>query len=103
MLQCLLSNKGIVMSRKCQITKKRFGKGKTYNYRGIAKYKGGIGLNITGSCKRQHRPNLFIQRFWSSEKGYFVKLKVSAHGMRIIDKIGVDQAIKKYNLKNLAG
>ena len=76
------------MSRKCEITEKRFGKGKTYNYRGIAKYKGGIGLNITGSCKRQHRINVKKQKIWSPEKKCFIPMKLTAHGLRIINKIG---------------
>lgn len=86
--------KEVNMSRKCQVTQKRFGKGKTYNYRGIAKHKGGIGLNITGSAKRQHRPNLFVQRFWSPMRKCFVKLKVSAHAIRIIDKRGIDAVLR---------
>ena len=81
------------MSRVCSITGKRFGKGKTYCYRGIAKKNKGIGLNITGSSKRQHRPNLFVQKFWSPAKKRFVKLKLSAHAMRIIDKCGIDAVI----------
>lgn len=87
------------MSRVCQVTKKRFGKGRSYCYRGIAKKNKGIGLNITGSSKRQHRPNLFTQRFWSPEEKRFVRLKVSAHALRIIDKVGIDKVLR--NLKVL--
>lgn len=83
------------MSRVCSITNKRFGKGRSYCYRGIAKKKKGIGLKITGSVKRQHRINLFKQKFWSSDKECFVKLKVSAHGMRIIDKLGIDAVLAR--------
>lgn len=83
------------MSRVCSITGKRFGKGRSYCYRGIAKKQKGIGLKITGSVKRQHRTNLFKQKFWSSDKQGFVKLKVSAHGMRIIDKIGIDAVLRR--------
>ncbi len=83
------------MSRVCSVTGKRFGKGKTYQYRGIAKKNKGIGLNITGSSKRQFRPNLFDQKFWSSEQNRFVSLKVSAHGIRIIDKVGIDEVLKR--------
>ncbi len=83
------------MSRVCAVTNKRFGKGRTYRYRGIAKKNKGIGLNITGSSKRQYRPNLFVQRFWSSEEKRFVSLKVSAHGIRIIDKVGLDKVLKR--------
>ncbi len=88
-------NKDIVMSRVCEVTGKRFGKGRTYCYRGIAKKKKGIGLNITGSSKRQHRPNLFDQKIWSPEKKQFVRLKVSAHALRIIDRVGIDSVLRK--------
>jgi large subunit ribosomal protein L28 len=90
------------MARVCEVTNKRFGKGRSYCYRGIAKKNKGIGLNITGSSKRQHRPNLFDQRFWSSEKECFVKLRVSAHGMRIIDKVGIDVVLRRMEKKKLA-
>ncbi len=83
------------MSRVCEVTGKRFGKGRTYCYRGIAKKKKGIGLNITGSSKRQHRPNLFNQKIWSPEKKCFVRLKLSAHALRIIDRIGIDSVLRK--------
>jgi len=87
------------MSRRCEVTKKRFGKGKTYNYRGIAKAKGGIGLNITGSAKRQHRINLTEQKIWSPEQKRFIKMKLSAHGLRIIDRIGVDEFFRREKRK----
>lgn len=83
------------MSRICDVTGKRFGKGRRYVYRGIAKKNKGIGLNITGSSKRQHRPNLFEQKFWSPDEGRFIKLKLSAHAMRIIDKVGIDMVLKR--------
>lgn len=88
------------MSRICQVTKKRFGKGKSYQYRGIAKKNKGIGLNITGSSKRRHSPNIFVQKFWSPEKKCFVRLKVSAHGIRIIDRLGIDTVLKKIKTQN---
>lgn len=83
------------MSRVCSVTGKRFGKGRSYRYRGIAKKQKGIGLNITGSSKRQYRPNIFVQKFWSSEQNRFVSLKVSAHAIRIIDKVGIDGVLKR--------
>ena len=87
------------MSRVCSVTGKRFGKGRSYRYRGIAKKNKGIGLNITGSSKRQYRPNIFVQKFWSPEQSRFVSLKVSAHGIRIIDKIGIDAVLKRMQKK----
>jgi large subunit ribosomal protein L28 len=87
--------KGFFMSRVCEVTGKRFGKGRTYCYRGIAKKQKGIGLKITGSSKRQHRPNLFVQRLWSAAQKKFITLKVSAHALRIIDKVGLDKTLKR--------
>jgi large subunit ribosomal protein L28 len=89
------------MSRKCEVTNKRFGKGRVYKYRGIAKYKGGIGLNITGSCKRQHKINIMKQKIWSPEENRFITLKLSAHGLKIIDKVGIDTVLRRIKQKKL--
>ena len=99
LVSCL--KKGIVMSRRCEITKKRFGKGRSYNTRGIAKKKKGIGLNITGHSKRRFGINLFTQKFWSTLEKRFIKLKLTAHAMRIIDKIGIDETLKRVRSKGL--
>ena len=81
------------MSKRCQLTGKKPCKGKSYSTRGIAKKKKGIGLNITGSCKRRFQPNLMKKRFWYTEENRFVTLKLSAHAMRTIDKIGLHKAV----------
>ncbi|MCI5052578.1 MAG: 50S ribosomal protein L28 [Simkaniaceae bacterium] len=83
------------MTKRCQLTKKRPVKGKTYTTRGIAKKNKGIGLNITGSCKRRFQPNLIKKRFWFEEENRYVTLRVSAHGMRIIDKKGLGAMIRQ--------
>ena len=88
------------MSRVCEVTKKRFGKGKTYNYRGIAKSKGGIGLNITGSAKIHHRINLTQQQIWSTEQKRFIVMKLSSHGLRIINRVGIDEVLRREKRKN---
>ena len=102
MIACF-KTKDTDMSRVCEVTGKRFGKGKNYCYRGIAKKNKGIGVNITGSSNRQHRVNLFTQKFWSPEKKRFFKLKVSAHALRIIDRVGIDAVLKKMVKKENAG
>lgn len=45
--------------------------------------------------KTKHRfmPNLKNKRFWVESLGRFVRLRVSAKGMRIIDKHGVDAVL----------
>ncbi|MCF7851703.1 MAG: 50S ribosomal protein L28 [Simkaniaceae bacterium] len=83
------------MSKKCQLTGKVPRKGRSYTTRGIAKKQKGIGLNITGSCKRRFQPNLVKKRFWFSEENRFVTLRLSACAMRTVDKIGLANAVKK--------
>jgi large subunit ribosomal protein L28 len=81
------------MAKKCQITGKVPRRGKSYSKRGIAKKQKGIGLNITGSTKRRFIPNLMKKRFWFPEEERFVTLKVSADGLRTLDKKGVSAIV----------
>lgn len=83
------------MSRTCQFTKKKPGKGKSYSIRGIAKKKKGIGLNVTGTEKRRFVPNIMKKRFWFEEENRFVTLKLSANAMRTIDKKGLNAVIRE--------
>ena len=46
------------MSRECSICGKKTEVGNQYSYRGLAKYKGGVGRKVTGKTKRKFRPNL---------------------------------------------
>ncbi len=46
------------MPREWEICKKRVEVGNQYTYRGLAKYKGGVGRKVTGKTKRKFRPNL---------------------------------------------
>ena len=65
------------MSRVCQVT----GKGPI------------TGNNVSHANNRTRRrflPNLHTHRFWVEAERRFVSLRVSAHGMRIIDKKGID-------------
>jgi large subunit ribosomal protein L28 len=70
------------MSRICQITgKKVMG-----------------GNNVSHSKRRTKRefcPNLRIKRFWFEEEKRFVTLKVSAAGIRTVNKIGLKKALEK--------
>ncbi|QIQ20786.1 50S ribosomal protein L28 [Zophobihabitans entericus] len=68
------------MSRVCQVT----GKGPLVgNNRSHA-------MNAT---KRRFLPNLQSHRFWVESEKRFVKLRVSAKGMRTIDKKGIDAVL----------
>lgn len=43
--------------------------------------------------KRRFLPNIQEHRFWVQSENRFITLKVSAHGMRIIDKKGIDAVL----------
>ena len=45
--------------------------------------------------KRKFFPNLHTHKFWVESENRFVNLKVSAKGMRIIDKKGISQVLKE--------
>lgn len=40
-------------------------------------------------------PNLKKRRFWLPDEKRFITLTVSTHGMRIIDKLGINAVLKK--------
>ena len=68
------------MSRVCQVTGKRPAVG---NLRSHAK----------NAAKRRFLPNLKYHRFWVESENRFVTLRVSAKGMRVIDKKGIDTVL----------
>jgi len=70
------------MSRVCQVT----GKGPV------------TGNNIShanNKTRRRFLPNLQHHRFWVESEKRFVRLRVSAKGMRIIDKRGIDVVLSE--------
>ena len=87
------------MSKQCQVTGKKTGKGKSYSIRGIAKKKKGIGLNVTGTVKRRFLPNLVKKRFWFSEENRFITLKLSTSAMRTIDRRGLAAVVRDLRAK----
>ena len=57
-----------------------------------------VGNNVSHShhkTKRKFCPNLKTKRFWSEEEGRWVTIKVSAHGMKIINKKGLAVALRE--------
>jgi len=57
-----------------------------------------VGNNVSHSKKRTKRkfyPNLFDKKFYLSEEDRWVRLKVSAQGIRIINKKGLNSALKE--------
>lgn len=55
-----------------------------------------VGNNVSHSnrkTKRRFLPNIRTQRLWVATEKRFIKLKISSHGLRIIDKKGIDNVI----------
>ena len=70
------------MSKICQITGK----------------KAQIGNNVSHSKHRTKRSfdiNLFSKKFYYVEEDCWISLKISAGGLRLINKVGLDAALKK--------
>lgn len=56
-----------------------------------------VGNNVSHSnakTKRRFNPNLKTKRYFLEEEGRWVSLKVSAHGMKTINKNGLSAALK---------
>jgi large subunit ribosomal protein L28 len=68
------------MGRVCHFTGARTTVGRTIHYRGLPKYKGGIGLNISGVSRRKIKPNL--QRIRAVIDGRSVRIKASTRSIR---------------------
>lgn len=83
------------MARKCALTGRKPGSGRSYALRGIAKKKKGIGLKITGCTNRRFLPNLKTKRLWIPEEKRFVTLRLSTAALRTIDKNGIGAAVRK--------
>ena len=57
-----------------------------------------VGNNVSHSKRRTKRTfdvNLFTKKFYWVEQDTWISLNVSANGLRTINKIGLDAAIKK--------
>ncbi len=68
------------MSRECEICGKKTVAGRTISRAGLPKYKGGIGLNITGVSKRKFKPN--IQRVRAIVNGGVRRMRVCTKCIR---------------------
>jgi len=57
-----------------------------------------VGNNVSHSNKRTKRkfhPNLFDRRFYFQEEDRWVKLRISAAGIRLINKKGLKKALEE--------
>jgi large subunit ribosomal protein L28 len=79
----------------CNITGSRAVKGSVIHRRGLAKKKGGVGRHITKMVPRIFAPNLQRHRIWVPELKKFVRIRVTARGLKTINKQGAYKALKK--------
>jgi len=49
--------------------------------------------HANNKTRRRFLPNLHTHKFWVESEQRFVKLRISTHGMRIIDKKGIDAVL----------
>ncbi|MBJ41141.1 MAG: 50S ribosomal protein L28 [Gammaproteobacteria bacterium] len=73
------------MSKICQITQKRIMSGNNVSH-------------AKNRTRRVFEPNLHNHRLWSEVRKKWITLKLSKKGLRIIDKLGLDKALEKYNI-----
>ena len=70
------------MARVCQITGKRTQVGHNVSH-------------ANNKTIRRFYPNLHTKKFFLESEGVWVLLKVSAKGMRTINKLGLEEALKR--------
>ena len=68
------------MARVCQVTGKRPMSGNNVSH-------------AHNKTRRRFLPNLHNHRFWVEAEKRYVRLRVSASGMRLIDKKGIDSVL----------
>src|SRR4029434_2574164 len=84
-----------LMSKVCSITGSKPTRGSHIHRRGMAKKKGGVGRHVTKNVPRTFKPNLHEHRIWVAELKKFVRVKVSARGLKTINKNGAYTTLKK--------
>ena len=70
------------MAKVCQVTGKKPISGNSVSH-------------ANNKTRRRFEPNLHEKRFWVPSENRFVRLKVSANGMKTIDKVGIDKVLSE--------
>ena len=68
------------MSRVCQVTGKRPTTGNNVSH-------------AHNKTRRRFLPNLHYHRFWVPSENRWVRLRVSAKGLKIVDKVGIERVL----------
>lgn len=70
--------------------------------RGLAKKKGGVGRHVTATNVRVFDVNLKKRRVWVPELEEFVTVKISAKGLKTMNKNGAYKTLRKAGLVGAA-
>ena len=76
------------MSKVCQVTGKRPTSGNTVSH-------------ANNRRRRRFLPNLHTQRFWLETEKRWVSLKISGHGLRTLEKKGVEAVVAELRAKGV--
>lgn len=76
------------MSRVCEITGKRPAVGNRVSHANNKK-------------RRRFLPNLHTQRFWLEEEKRWVSLRISANGLRTIEKKGIEMVVARLRAEGM--
>ena len=87
-LHPFIHKNSIVMARVCQITGKKTITGNHVSHSNI-------------KTRRKFFPNLQYKRFWLAEENRWVELRVTPKGMKVINKIGLSEAMKRAKAEGL--
>jgi large subunit ribosomal protein L28 len=68
------------MSQVCQVTGKRPMSGNNVSH-------------AHNKTRRRFLPNLHYRKFWVESENRWVRLRVSSKGLRVIDKLGIDEVL----------
>ena len=68
------------MARVCQVTGKRPMVGNNVSH-------------ANNKTKRRFLPNLHYRRFWVEGENRWVRIRISNAGLRLIDKVGIEQVV----------
>ena len=74
------------MSRVCEVTGKRTITGNNVSH-------------ANNKTRRKFLPNLHTHRFWVPSEKRYVRLRISAKGMRIIDKKGIETVLAEMRVQ----
>ena len=70
------------MTRECEVTGKRPVSGNNVSH-------------ANNRTKRRFLPNLQSRKFWVESENRWVSMKISSAALRTIDKLGIDEVLKR--------